>query len=112
MLGEQVTASFMVRNPQGTGGYGRHVLTSDDHGGVFEGTRSDDFPLSEDWEYHTHTFVLTEDIYNALMSVGEGTLEAGIKSNGFVSGNNGDRYPVSVTEYKLELGDSATPSRP
>lgn len=108
MLGEQLTVSFKARNPEGSGGYGRHVFFSGDIGGVIEGSRSEDFELTENWSYHEFTFLLTEELYNNLMSVGEDTLEAGIKSNDFVAGNNGERYPVSVTEYQLELGSSAT----
>ena len=108
MLGEQLTVSFKARNPEGSGGYGRHVFFSGDSGGVIEGSRSEDFELTENWSYHEFTFLLTEELYNNLMSVGEDSLEAGIKSNDFVAGNNGERYPVSVIEYQLELGGSAT----
>lgn len=107
MIGGELTLSFDIKSPDGSGGYARALMITPDRAGIAH-SRSESYPLTEQWVRHTHTFTFTQSIYDQLITH-DGVGRVGVKSNQYVTGNDGERFPHLVRNLKLELGKVATP---
>ena len=103
LVGEKLTVSFEIKSPDGSGGYARALFVSSGYSGL-GGIRFEPYPITNDWVYHTHTFVYTQDTHDRLKN-SPGIPMVGLKSNNVVVGNDGRRYPLSLRRFQLELGD-------
>lgn len=99
LIGKEITVSFDIRNPAGTGGYVDALFATVQGTGIDTESSSASFLMTTDWNRHAATFVFTNETYAQYATV-DGLGYLSIRSNKHTDGNS-RHFPHEVKNVTI-----------